>query len=126
MRLSQIKKAAKRVAVDVGDGEILNIEYDPNVLTPELESWVQGAARLEDSTAGAMLAELLERILLSWDLFCDHDPNSDASDDAPRAVATDAATLKTLPTVFLDSVARAVLEDLRPNPPSVETSGSFS
>jgi hypothetical protein len=56
-------------AVDLGDGETLNIVFDRNAITP---AWIDHAQRqAEDEQNAYALAEALASVIHSWDLFED-------------------------------------------------------
>lgn len=93
----------------VGD-DTLTITYRPSGITPELEDQLREYTA--DQRGGAALVALLEHCLIEWDLL----------DDRGKPIPPMAENLRRLPTVFLGQVVQALMEDLRPNPPS---EGSF-
>lgn len=105
VRVSHLVRDQRVITLPL-DGETVVITYRPGGLTPETEDRLREYA--DDQRGGAMLVAWLADVLVEWDVL----------DDTGQPLAPTAGNLRRLPTVFLAQVARAIAEDMRPNPQS--------
>lgn len=103
IRLSDITRSTRKITVDIGAHEPLEIEYRAEAYTPELEALIDNAEKRPAST----LAQMLSRLVVSWTL----------EEDDGRMYPPDEKHLAKLPMSFLLAVFTAIAEDMRPNPP---------
>lgn len=113
-KISHLLKNTRPLAIDLGEGETLNVVYRPGVLTPARHD--EAIDLVEKQRVGAALAKSLALSLVSWDLADE--------DDAPCAI--DEGSLRELPVRFLDMVFSAIQDDNVPNEKkSKQSAGSF-
>lgn len=113
MKLATIENDAVDVAVSY-KGETLHVTYNAAAYTSKLEESLRRPE--EETSQSRILARLLSRLLVKWDLV-------DAKD---KPVKTDEETLAGLPIKFLSAVAKGITEDTSPNSTTTADSGSFS
>lgn len=95
MQVGRFRSKRKDLSIDFGDGDVLELTYDPNFLTPNAED------ELRDSKTSAELAKFLEGMLLDWDLTNE--------DGTPFDISYE--NLCTLPVTVLGLVTTAIAED---------------
>lgn len=106
--LAKVSQKQVKLVIDI-DGEKLNLEYRPRVITPKLQ--VEMA-----EIVGPDLHHLLARMICSWDL---------ESGGKPVKLSVD--SLATVPLDILNACLTAIMADMRPNSNSPAVSaGSFS
>lgn len=96
MKLTQIDKT-RDVAIDFGDGDVLNVTYNASKLTPRLESELSGASDSEQ------MVDILLLLVTAWDLE-DGEPS--------ETVPLDKETLSGLPLLVLATAVRAIAQDI--------------
>jgi hypothetical protein len=101
MRLSKVLEKRATVAIDMGDGESLNVTYRPNSITPEL---IDRAGTQE--TSAALVVSITSGLVEAWDLTDEHD----------KTIPVTAQEIAKLPINFLNSVISAVSADSRLDP----------
>lgn len=99
--LEQMKGRTKIINVH-WDGEIVDVSYHPNVVTPELLEKVDEAGRQDNLD---VLGVMLEPVLDWWDIL--------ESEGGPR-LPTDATTIRSVPMSFLNKLQDAIQEDQNP------------
>jgi hypothetical protein len=113
-KISHLLKDKRPLAIDLGEGETLNVVYRPGVLTPARHD--EAIDLVEQQRVGAALAKSLSLSLVSWDLT--------GEEGEPYPVDED--TLRELPVRFLDMVFSAIQDDNVPNgKKSKQSAGSF-
>lgn len=75
-------------------GQLIQVEFDPDYFTPELEEAIAGAQK---DKAGRLLAKLVSDIVVSWDL-------TRGGEDFPPTEEN----CKTLPLLFLADLVNAI------------------
>lgn len=93
------------------EGEIVTITYDKNAYTPELEAQVMDEA----NGGGRALADLLEKLLMDWDIIENGEPFPPTRTNIGR-----------LPVAFLVQVMKAVGEAMSQDPTLSGTSDGAS
>jgi hypothetical protein len=102
IRLSDLTKETRKVSVDVGASEPLEIEYRTRAYTAELEDNITGA---QERPATA-LAQMLKKLIVAWNLV----------DDDGKPYPLDDAHLSKLPVQVMIAIFQAIADDMRPNP----------
>jgi len=106
--LAKVSQKQVKLTVDI-DGEKLNLEYRPRVITPKFQLEM---AQIE----GPDLHHMLAAVISSWDL-----------ENGGKPVKLTAESLAAVPMDILNSVLLAIMADMRPNSNSPAASGgSFS
>jgi len=104
IRLSDLTKETRKISVNIGASEPLEIEYRARAYTAELEDNLTGA----QEHPAATLAQILQRLVVSWNLVDDND----------RPYPLDETHLGKLPVQVMIAIFQAIAEDMRPNPPT--------
>jgi hypothetical protein len=102
LKLSDLAVKVRNVAVDLGDGAVVNVAYRPHEMTLQDELLVSNEEDAEERLR--LVIGLLARVLVSWDILGD--------DEKPLAIT--AKTLGTLPTSVLLHIQTAIREDSGP------------
>ena len=102
IRLSDLTKETRKVSVNVGASEPLEIEYRTRAYTPELEESIIGA----QERPAAALAQVLGKLIVAWNLV----------DDDGKPYPLDDAHFDKLPVQVMIAIFQAIAEDMRPNP----------
>lgn len=110
-KIAHLLNDKRPLAIDLGEGETLNLVYRPGALTPV--SHDEALNLVGQQRVGAALAKSLSLSVSSWDLV----------DDDGTLCATDEETLRTLPVRFLDMIFSAIQEDNVPNERKPKQSG---
>lgn len=110
-KIAHLLNDKRPLAIDLGEGETLNLVYRPGALTPA--SHDEAIDLVGQQRVGAALAKSLSRSIISWDL----------ADESGAPYATSEDALRTLPVRFLDMVFSAIQEDNVPNERKPKQSG---
>lgn len=133
--LKVIKGKTRSIKPLVYDGEELNVEFYPNIFTPEMEE-EQEKVRSGQS-AGQMIKTMLIPLISSWDIM-DVYPKLDANgipmvekDGTPitelRTVPLTEEGIGSIPMRILMDIVKAVGNDVTPGEePSTNSEGTFS
>lgn len=109
-KLASILKNDRDLTINLGDGEPLQVTYQPGAVTPETEDAFMSKA--DSQRGGLALAQFLCSVLTAWDLV---------GDDGKVYPITEKG-LRKLPIAFLGMVVTAITNDMRPNPQNAATS----
>ncbi len=101
IKLSDLTKQTRILAVDVGAAEPLEVEYRVQAYTPEIESEISRA----DQRPAGTLSRILSMLVVRWSLV---------DDDGSMFPLDEVHTAK-LPLSFMLSVFAKIAEDMRPN-----------
>ena len=99
MKISDLSKERVTAVIDMGDGDVVNVVYNPRAYTIEIEEkmrelGVGGGDKNEESFRPGALAVMLEPMLVEWDIYM-----SEVGDFPPTL-----ANIKKLPIAFLGKV----------------------
>lgn len=116
--LGKLRSKTASVVVTYGD-ETVNVTYYPQRVNPEYQTKVKRlmakvAADDDVSDEAEQWASLLS-VVYKWDIM-----------DGGKELPVAADSLKELPTDLLGAIFQAILEHMRPNRTSAETSGAGS
>jgi hypothetical protein len=106
LKLSHLKKNEKTITVPML-GDAVTLTYRPAEFTPALESQLVE----HEGALSVAYVQLLERILVSWDI----------EGEKGKPLPTTAKAMYEVPSVVLKGLVTAICEDLRP--PGEATSG---
>lgn len=112
MKLATIKNKALKSTIDFGDGETLNLVYNPSNFTPR---FFESITHEDGKNTVSDLAVFISSLVTEWDLV----------DDSGAVVPLTMDSLCCLPIEFLGKVVDRINADQNPNPPS-STASSFS
>jgi len=101
IRLSDLTKETRKVSVNVGASEPLEVEYRTRAYTAELEDSITSA---QERPATA-LAQMLKKLIVAWNLV----------DDDGKPYPLDDVNLSKLPVQVMIAIFQAIAEDMRPN-----------
>jgi len=107
IRISDLARETRKITINIGLSEPLEIEYRVMAYTPDLEDIILGT---QDRPAAA-LAHILNHLVVSWNLVDD--------DDKPYML--DDEHMRKLPLPVMLRIFQAIAEDMRPNPPTAGT-----
>jgi hypothetical protein len=99
INLSDLKKDERTCTVDFGE-ESGEVTYRPSAYTPETEDAYQREIEKRRPSGGA--ADLVSRLVISWDVIDDHG----------EQVPVSLEILRGMPSEFLFSVIAAIIKDL--------------
>lgn len=99
--LSELTKKTRKITVDIGANEPLEVEYRIQAYTPEIESVVLSVGE----RPAMALAEVLKRLVVSWNLV----------DDNGKMYPLDDEHLNKMPLQIMMAIFQAIAEDMRPN-----------
>lgn len=100
--LSELTRKTRKITVDIGASEPLEVEYRIQAYTPEVESVILNVGE----RPAMALAEVLKRLVVSWNLV----------DDNGEMYPLDNDHLHKMPLQIMMSIFQAIAEDMRPNP----------
>jgi len=95
MKLSAYLGKTRRIQIDI-DGEALNVEYRPNVVTPVFLDSLEGLSNRES------VHKQVCQAVQTWDLL----------DDSGQPVPITEEILRTLPTQFTVKVLNSIVTDM--------------
>jgi len=107
MQLSQLRNKRVDLAIDIA-GDTLNVVYDPNFITPEVEDEIRSATTSDE------MCVLLSGMLVEWDLI---------DDETGEPVPLEVDAMRVLPSVFL---AKVLVEINTDTPDEVAEQGKAS
>lgn len=114
IRLCDLLKDERELAIEAEGGEVLNVVYRPSAITAETQDLY--FELLERSRVGAGQAELLAQRLVSWDL----------TDDEGVELGVDVGTLRKIPVDVLSFVNGAIVADMMAGDDDRKNSGGGS
>lgn len=127
MKVSALKGEHKKIYVEVeGEEEKVQVTYAPGNLTFGLGEQLQEAVTAGVLTESAGMLELLQTILVDWDLEEDVLDDEGNSTGETRRLTTQVDDLKKIPIPFIGLVFQKIQEDSAPNAKSSPNSGDIS
>jgi hypothetical protein len=102
LKLSDLAVKVRNLAVDVGDGAVVNVVYKPHEMTLQDELLISNTEDAEDRVT--LIIGLLARVVVNWDILGD--------DEKPLPVTV--KTLGLLPSSVLLCIQAAIREDSGP------------
>ena len=111
---SDLKAKRRAVAVQY-DGEVINVEYCPGMVTPEYQSAMLALAKSEPTEDQTAAWEQMLAVMASWDITDNGEP-----------LPITRETLGMMPTDLLMAIMQAITADANPNARSAGTSGAGS
>lgn len=113
IRLSDLEKDHRTCTFSVGE-EKAQITYRPSAYTPELESSIMD--EMDQTRLGKMLAELLSKILIEWEIV----------DDQGNMIPPTKENLMKFPVTVLSQIMDTVGSDLQSSGETKKNSGGGS
>lgn len=114
MKVSDLNRDRKELAVDLGEGDVINIVYNPRAYTIEVEELIEEKAG-EQFKAGTLLI-MLEPMLLDWDVMVEE----------PGDFPPNVENLKKVPIDTLGKIIEAIGDAARPSSEEGKDSGGTS
>jgi len=102
MKVSDLSKDRKDLRVDLGDGDEINLVYNPKAYTIEVEEQLEAID--ESQFKAKALAIMLEPMLIEWDIV------QEVQGDFPPTMEN----LKKLPVEVLGKIIEAIGDASRP------------
>lgn len=123
MKISALRGKTRTIFVEVeGEEEKVRVDYAPGNLTFGLGETIQEAIEAGTLTEANGMLQLLNTVLVDWDLEEDVlDENQEPTGET-RKMTTQPADLKKVPIPFIGLVFQKINEDSRPNAESSPTS----
>jgi hypothetical protein len=127
MKLHGVLSNLKRLAIQI-DGEVLNVAYRPNAITPESKSLLMGLVkRFEGVLAEDENKDDFQRGLISIQMGAEMSNTYlrqivafvaewDLEEDDGQLVPLTPERIGQLPERFIETVVKAIAEDNKPNP----------
>lgn len=103
LKLSDLNGDPKALAITLAPGKVLNITYYPDFISEEFEA--ASRALSEGQEAAKNLANMLYPVIASWDI---------------EGTEYSRTALVPVPSVTLSKILVAIMDDSRPNSPTVE------
>lgn len=127
MKVAALRGAPRTIYVEVeGEEEKVKVEYAPGNLTFGLGEKIQEAVDAGTLTESAGMLELLETILVSWDLEEDILNDENEPTGETRQLTTKTEDLKKVPIPFIGLVFQQIQDDSAPNAKSSPNSADSS
>lgn len=127
MKLNSLRGKTRTIYVEVeGEEEKVRVDYAPGNLTFDLGEKIQDGVNAGNLTEAAGMLNLLETILVDWDLEEDILDEEGNPTGETRKLTTREADLKKVPIPFLGLVFQEIQGDSRPNALSSSSSSDTS
>ena len=109
MKVSDLNRDRKELAVDLGDEDVVNIVYNPRAYTIEVEEAIEAATSVDEKGEkqfkASSLLIMLEPMLIEWDVY-----ESEPGDFPPTA-----ENMKKVPIDTLGKIIEAIGNAARPS-----------